>query len=61
MVPPPAGILEADWAATPVAVRAGFLEVLDQLQRQQQEIQCLRLENEQLCAQLTALASELSQ
>jgi hypothetical protein len=61
MTTPPAGISEADWAATTVSVRAGSLEVLDQLQRQQQEIQGLRLENEQLRAQLTALATELAQ
>ena len=53
MTIPPAGILEEDWAATPVGVRAGFLEVLGQLQRQQQE-------NEQLRQQLTALATELA-
>jgi len=54
MTIPPAGISEEDWAATPVGVRAGFLEVLGQLQRQQQE-------NEQLRAQLTALATELAE
>ena len=43
-----------------MAVRAGYLEVLDQLQRRQQEIQGQRLENEQLRAQLTALATELA-
>ena len=42
-------------------MKAGFLEVLDQLQRQQQEIQCSRLEKELLRSQLTALASELAQ
>lgn len=51
MTIPPAGISEEDWAATPVGVRADFLEVFGQLQRQQQE-------NEQLRAQLTALATE---
>jgi transposase len=53
MTTPPAGISEADWAATPVGVRAGFLEVLAQLQRQHQE-------NDQLRAQLTALATEVA-
>jgi len=53
MITPPAGISEADWTAAPVGVRAGFLEVLAQLQRQQQE-------NEQLRAQLTVLATELA-
>ncbi|QPN64060.1 DUF6444 domain-containing protein [Synechococcus sp. CBW1004] len=53
MTTPPAGISEADWASTPVGVRAGFLEVLAQLQRQQQE-------NDQLRAQLTDLATELA-
>ena len=43
---PPAGISEADWLATPVAVRACILS-------QQDEI-------EQLRAQLTALATELA-
>lgn len=50
----PAGISEAGRAATPVSVRAGFLEVAGQLQRQQQE-------NEQLCQQLTAQATELAE
>ena len=53
MTTPPAGISEADWAATPVGVKAGFLELVSQCQRQQQEI-------EQLRAQLTALATELA-
>jgi hypothetical protein len=43
---PPAGISEADWLATPVAVRALILV-------QQEEI-------EQLRAQLTVLATELT-
>jgi len=43
---PPAGISEADWLATPVAVRALLLA-------QQEEI-------EQLRAQFTALATELA-
>jgi len=50
---PPAGISEADWIATPVGVRAGFLELVSQCQKQQQEI-------EQLSVQLTALATELA-
>jgi transposase len=50
---PPTGISEADWSATPVGVRAGFLELLQHGQEQQQEI-------EQLRAQLTALATELA-
>ena len=49
---PPPGISEADWAATPVGVRAGFLELGQYCQEQQEEI-------EQLRAQLTALATEL--
>ncbi len=53
MTTPLAGISEEDWAATPLGVRVGFLEVLRQLHRQQQE-------NEQLRAQLTALATELA-
>jgi transposase len=53
MTTPPAGISEADWAATPVGVRVGFLEVLAQLQRQHQE-------NDQLRVQLTALATEVA-
>ncbi|MFZ0409769.1 MAG: IS66 family transposase [Cyanobium sp.] len=50
---PPPGITEADWAATPVGVRAGFLELVQYCQEQQEEI-------EQLRAQLTALATELA-
>ena len=50
---PPPGISEADWAATPVGVRAGFLELVQCCQEQQEEI-------EQLRAQLTALATELA-
>jgi hypothetical protein len=46
MSTPPAGISEADWLATPSAVRSLILA-------QQQEI-------EQLRGQLTALASELA-
>lgn len=57
----PAWISEAGWAATPVDVRAGFLEVLDRLHRHQQEIHGLRPESEQLRAQLTALATELAE
>ncbi|QPN61023.1 hypothetical protein H8F24_06845 [Synechococcus sp. CBW1002] len=53
MTTPPAGISEADWAATPVGVKAGFLELVSQCQRQQQEIEQLRI-------QLTALATELA-
>ncbi|MBD2550677.1 hypothetical protein H6G65_13995 [Microcystis elabens FACHB-917] len=46
MSSPPAGIPEADWLATPVAVRAFILA-------QQQE-------NDELRSQLTALATELA-
>jgi transposase len=53
MSTPPAGISAADWAATPVDVRAGFLELVRQLQIQQ-------LENDQLRQQLTDLATELA-
>jgi transposase len=53
MTTPLAGITEADWAATPVDVRACFLELVSQCQKQHEEI-------EQLRAQLTALASELA-
>jgi hypothetical protein len=49
MSAPPAGISEADWAATPASVR----EIVGQ-------VQALREENEQLRAQLTALAAELT-
>jgi transposase len=37
MSTPPAGISQADWSATPLGVRAGFLEFVCQLQIQQQE------------------------
>ena len=50
---PPTGISEADWSAKPVGVRAGFLELLQHGQEQQEEI-------EQLRAQLIALATELA-
>ena len=53
MSTPPAGISEADWSATPLCVRAGFLELVSLCQTQQLEI-------EQLREQLTALASELA-
>jgi len=49
----PAGISDADWLATPAAVRAFILV-------QQQEIQALRQANDELRAQLTALATELA-
>jgi transposase len=42
-----------DWAATPVGVRAEFLELVHQCQEQQEEIELLR-------AQPTALATELA-
>ena len=50
---PPTGISEADWSATQVGDRAGFLELLQHGQEQQEEI-------EQLRAQLTALATDLA-
>ena len=50
----PAGIAEADWLATPPAVRAFILDQQAELEAQQQEI-------EQLRSQLTALATELAQ
>jgi hypothetical protein len=50
---PPTGISEADWSATPVGVRAGFLELLQHGQEQHEEI-------EQLRGQLIALATELA-
>ncbi len=53
MLPPPAGISEADWLAWQTSARFLILH-------QQQEIQVLRQENEQLRAQLTALATELA-
>ena len=53
MSTPPAGISEADWLATPTAVRAFILDQQAELRAQQQEI-------EQLRSQLTALATELS-
>ena len=49
----PAGISDADWLATPAAVRAFILV-------QQQEIQALRQANDELRAQLTALVTELA-
>ncbi len=49
----PAGISEADWQATPTAVRAFILDQQAELQAQQQEI-------EQLRGQLAALATELA-
>jgi transposase len=51
---PPAGISKADWLAWPARARVLILQ-------QQQEIQVLRQENEQLRAQLTALAMELAE
>jgi len=53
MSSPPAGISEADWLATPASDRALILV-------QQQEIQALRQENDELCGQLAALATELA-
>jgi hypothetical protein len=53
MSAPPAGISEADWLAWSTSTRFLILH-------QQQEIQVLRQENEQLRAQLTALAPELA-
>jgi hypothetical protein len=53
MTTPPAGISEADWLAWPTSARSLILH-------QQQEIQLLRQENDQLRAQLTALATELA-
>ncbi len=50
MSTPPAGVSEADWAATPASVR----EIVGQ-------VQALREENVQLRAQLTALATELAE
>ena len=50
---PPTGISEADWSATPVGVRAGFLELVQHGHEQKEEI-------EQLRVQLTALATELA-
>ena len=50
MSTPPAGVSEADWAATPASVR----EIVGQ-------VQALLEENEQLRAQLTALATELAE
>ena len=49
----PAGISEADWQATPTAVRAFILVQQSELQAQQHEI-------EQLRGQLAALATELA-
>lgn len=48
---PPAGIPETDWLVTPASVRRLILA-------QQQEIQALRLENDELRGQLTAPATE---
>ena len=56
----PAGISEADWQATPTAVRAFILVQQAELQAQRQEIQALRQANDELRAQLTALATELA-
>ena len=53
MSSPPAGISEADWLSWPSGARA-------LIRSQQQEIQALRQENEELRAQLTALATELA-
>lgn len=53
MTAPPAGISDADWLTWPTSARVLILQ-------QQQEIQVLRQENEQLRAQLTALATELA-
>ena len=53
MSTPPSGISEAAWLAWPTSARFLILP-------QQQEIQVLREENEQLRAQLTALATELA-
>jgi transposase len=50
---PPTGISEADWSATQVGVRAGFLELVHHGQEQQEEF-------EQLRVQLTVLATELA-
>ena len=50
---PPTGISEADWSAAPVGVRAGFLELVQHGQEQQEEFK-------QLSVQLTALATELA-
>ena len=49
----PAGIPGADWLATPASVRYLILA-------QKEEIQALRLENDELRNQLTALATELA-
>jgi transposase len=53
MTTPPAGISDADWLAWPTSARPLILH-------QQQEIHVLRQQNEQLRAQLTALATELA-
>jgi hypothetical protein len=49
----PAGISEADWLATPSAVKALILAQQEELQVQQEELQQLR-------AQISALATELA-
>ena len=54
MSTPPAGIPETEWLVTPASVRTLILS-------QQQEIQSLRQENDELRAQLTALATELAE
>ena len=53
MITPPNGIPGADWLATSASVRTLILT-------QQQEIQALRLENDELRCQLTALTTELA-
>jgi len=53
MISAPAGISEADWQATPTAVRAFILNQQAELRAQQQEI-------EQLRGQLAGLATELA-
>jgi hypothetical protein len=50
---PPPGISDADWAATPVGVRAGFLELVQYCQEQEKEI-------EQLRTQLSDMATEVA-
>jgi hypothetical protein len=50
---PPTGISKVVCAATPDAVRAGFLELVHQCQERQPKIELLR-------AQLTDLATELA-
>ena len=53
MITPPNGIPGADWLETSASVRTLILT-------QQQEIQALRLENDELRCQLTGLATELA-